>query len=109
MAITFAAPTEGATAVAALTPSSTLVASFQDGGGRNRDFRPLVAPAGGTPASAVYPSITSVTQVLDSAGSATGPVVLVLAPGTSDTVNTASVMRYTLDQNVQVVTVSGTY
>lgn len=108
MAITFSAPTEGATAVAALS-ASTLVASFSDGEGRSRSFRPPVAPAGGTAASAIYPSITSVTQVLDSGGSATGPVVLVLAPGTADTVNVSSPMRYTLDQNVEVVTVSGTY
>ena len=108
MAITFAAPTEGATAVAALS-ANTLVASFADGEGRSRNFRPPVSPAGGTAASAIYPSITSVTQVLDSAGSATGPVLLVLAPGTSDVVNVTSPMRYTLDQDVEVVTVSGTY
>jgi hypothetical protein len=108
MAITFSTPYEGASAVAAIS-TSTLIASFTDGEGRSRNFRPPVNPAGGTAASAIYPSITSVTQVLDSAGSATGPVLLVLAPGTSDTVNAASPMRYTLDQDVEVVTVSGTY
>ena len=109
MAITYAAPTEGATAVAALTPTSTLVASFQDGSGRSRSWVPRVAPAGGTTAAEWFPSITSVSQILDSAGSATGPVILTLAAGTSDTVNVTSPMRYTLDQDVEVVTVSGTY
>lgn len=108
MAITFAAPTEGATAVAALS-ASTLVASFSDGEGRSRNFRPAVSPAGGTAASAIYPAIVSVTQTLASAGAATGPITLVLAPGTSDTVNVTSPMRNTLDQDVEVVTVSGTY
>ena len=108
MAITFSTPYEGATAVAAIS-ASTLVASFSDGEGRSRSWVPKVAPAGGTTAASVYPSITSVTQVLDSAGSATGPVLLVLAPGTSDTIDSASPMRYTLDQDVSIVTVSGTY
>ena len=109
MAITYASPTEGATAVAALTPSSTLIASFQDGSGRARTWVPAVAPVGGTTAAEVFPSITSVSQVLDSAGSATGPVILHLAAGSSDTVDAASVLRYTLDQNVSVVTVSGSW
>ncbi len=108
MSITFAAPTEGATAVAALS-ANTLVASFQDGGDRSRTFVSAVAPAGGTTAASVYPAIVTATQVLDSTGSATGPVLLHLTPGSADTVNAASVMRYTLDQNVSVVTVSGTY
>lgn len=108
MAITFAAPTEGATAVAALTVN-TLVAQFSDGEGRARSWVPAVAPQSGTAASAVYPAIASVSQVLDSAGSPTGPVLLHLTPGTADTVDAASVLRYTLDQNVSVTTVSGTY
>ena len=75
MAISYAAPTEGATAVAALTPSSTLVRQLQDGVGPvTRHGCRASAPAGGTTAAEWFPSITSVSQILDTAGSATGPV-----------------------------------
>ncbi len=109
MAISYAAPTEGATAVAALTTGSTYIASFSDGEGCARSWVPAVAPAGGTTAAEWFPTLASVSQVLDSAGSATGPVLLHLTPGTSDTTDAASVLRYVLDQNVSVVTVSGTF
>ena len=36
-------------------------------------------------------------------------MLLHLTPGTSDTTDAASVLRYVLDQNVSVVTVSGTF
>ena len=61
MAITFAT-TEGAAAVVGITPG-TLIAAFQDGSGRSRSFQPVNAPSGGTAATAVYPSLTSVSAV----------------------------------------------
>jgi len=64
---------------------------------------------GGTAASVVFPSIVSATVVAGSDGSASGPVKLVLQPGSGDLFNASSVMTYLLDQNAIVVLVSGTF
>jgi hypothetical protein len=113
MAVTFSAPVEGATAVAALSVG-TLVAQLSDGEGRARSFIPPVAPQSGTAATAVYPAIVSVSAVSYDDGTGVndphvGPVKLVLKPGTADTVNVGSPLVFTLDQNAAVTTVSGTY
>jgi hypothetical protein len=113
MAVTFSTPTQGSTAVAALS-AGTLVAQLSDGEGRVRSFVPAVAPSGGTTAASVYPAIVSatLTQYDDGTGvndPHAGPVRLVLKPGTGDTVNTSSPLAFTLDQEASVTTVSGTY
>lgn len=123
MALTYAAPTVGATAVAALS-AGTLVAFLLDGEMRARTFIPYSAAqspqwngatgtgnlaGSGTTASIVFPAVVSATQVLDSAGNATGPVKLVLQPGSGDLFNASSVMSYLVDQEVVVGTVSGTF
>lgn len=112
MALTYAAPTVGATAVAALSPG-TLVAFYLDGEERGRTFTPVTqfaeAPTGGDAASKWFPAVVSASQVLDSTGAATGPVKLSLSPGTSDVVNASSVLNLLLDQDVIVGTVSGTF
>lgn len=114
MALTYAAPLVGASAVVAgLTPGTTLIALYLDGEERGRSFVPpaagVAAPPASTTASVIFPQVVSVSQVLDSAGAATGPVKLVLKPGTGDTVNASSVLSLVLDQNVIVSTVSGTF
>jgi hypothetical protein len=115
MAVTFSTPVEGASAVAALS-TGTLVAQVSDGEGRARSFIPPVAPAGGTQASAVYPSISSVKAltiadvVNGSPVTQYGPVTLVLKPASGDTANVSMPgLYFTLDQDVAVTTVSGTY
>ena len=123
MAVTYSAPTIGATAVAALT-AGTRVAFFIDGESqRSRNFIPAasdnaqyyggsnVAIAGsGLTIAQVFPQVVTATQIADPTGGTTGPVKLVLQPGTGDTNNVASTMTYLLDQNVVVgVAASGTF
>ncbi len=113
MSVTFSAPVEGATNVAALS-AGTLVASFSDGEGRARSFLPVNTPTGGTAASAIYPAIVSASMVSYDDGTGVndphpGPVKLVLKPGTADTVNVGSPLVFTLDQDVAVTTVTGSY
>lgn len=111
----------GAGNVAALSPG-TLIASFLDGNERGRTFVPplgaLASQFGGaatplvssnTAAGVVFPAIVSATVISDSAGNPTGPLKLVLAPGTGDLTNASSVMTYLLDQEVQVTTVTGSF
>lgn len=64
---------------------------------------------GGSAASVVFPAVVSATIVQGSDGSNSGPVKLVLSPGTGDLFNASSVMTFLLDQNAIVVTVSGTF
>lgn len=112
MALTYAAPTVGATAVAALS-AGTVVAAFFDGEiGRNRNFIPQAVANGVSTnnANTQFPTIVSVTKIQDPTGAnQTGQVKLVLAPGSADQVNVASWMTYYLDANVVVCTVSGTF
>jgi len=113
MAVTFSAPVEGSTNVAALSVG-TLVAQLSDGEGRSRSFIPPVAPQSGTAASAIYPSILAASMVSYDDGTGVndphpGPVKLVLKPGTADTVNVGSPLVFTLDQDVAVTTVTGSY
>ncbi len=63
---------------------------------------------GGSAASIVFPAVVSATVQAGSDGSASGPVKLVLSPGSGDLFNASSVMTYLLDQNAIVITVSGT-
>jgi hypothetical protein len=98
----------GATSVAALS-TGLYVAKFQDGAGLAKDFSPVNPPAASTNASAVFPSIVSVSQVIDSAGGSTGPIRLLLKPATGDPINTGNPLGYLLDQDVTVLTVSGTF
>lgn len=108
------------------------VASFLDGSQRGRSFVPPVGTqssqftgatvgVGGTglvagslygsstPVAVVFPYIQSAQVLLDSNGGATGPLKLVLVPGTGDITNASSVMTYLLDQDVMLTTVTGTF
>lgn len=111
------------------------VASFVDGSERARSFVPPVGTmasqytgaagntvgaststvfvgqlyGGGTAVSVVMPYIQSAQVLLDSNGAATGPLKLVLVPGTGDITNASSVMTYLLDQDVVLTTVTGTF
>lgn len=112
MALTYAAPTVGATAVAALT-LGTVVAAFFDGESqRGRNFIPgaVGAATGGAAANTQFPTVVSATKINDPTGAnQTGQVKLVLAPGSADVVNVASPMTFYVDPNVVVCTVSGTF
>jgi hypothetical protein len=72
----------------------------------------VTLPAGGlwnsgTAFNVVFPTIVSVTQVIDSYGNPSGPVKLVLQPGSGDLFNASSTMTFWLDQNATVITVTG--
>lgn len=112
MALTYAAPTVGATAVAALS-AGTIVAAFFDGENqRSRNFIPGAVATGvaSDNANTQFPTVVSATKIQDPTGaSQTGQVKLVLAPGSKDVVNVASPMTFYLDPNVVVCTVSGTF
>ncbi len=119
MSITYST-TEGAAAVLDLTPGSTLIAAFEDGSGQARDWLPINAVAGGTAASAIFPSLTSVSAVTvqndsgiqgvleDESGLNYGAITLVLRAAPGDTVS-APGMAFTLDSNLSVVTATGTF
>ncbi len=119
MAISYS-QVQGAAAVVGINPG-TLIAAFEDGSGRSRSFQPVNTPSGGTAASAVYPSLTSVSAVTandecgtqglmedESSSSVYGAVTLVLKAGTADTISSPG-MVFVLDQDVSVITVSGTF
>lgn len=112
MALTYAAPTVGATAVAALS-AATIVAAFFDGeSNRSRNFIPgaVGAAVSSDNANTQFPVVVSATKITDPTGAnQTGQVKLVLQPGSKDTVNVASPMTFYLDPNVVVCTVSGTF
>jgi hypothetical protein len=113
MALTYAAPTVGATAVAALS-AGTAVAAFLDGENlRSRNFIPgaVGAATGGDAANTQFPTVVSVSQIQanDGSGAQTGQVKLVLQPGSKDVVNVASPMTFYLDRNVVALTVTGTF
>lgn len=107
MALTYSVAA-GATNVAALS-TGLYVAKFQDGASLAKDFSPVNPPGAGINASAVFPSIVSVSQVVDSNGGSTGPVRLLLKPATGDLINPGNPLGYLLDQDVTVLTVSGTF
>jgi hypothetical protein len=112
MALTYAAPTVGATAVAALS-ANTAVAAFLDGESqRSRNFIPGAVSTGiaSDNATTQFPQIVSATTVVAPDGSGQiGQVKLVLKPGSKDVVNVASWMTFYLDPNAVVCTVSGTF
>ena len=111
----------GAQEVAGLS-AGTLVAAYLDGEERGRTFIPAQntpaatfgggggnLQASGVTAASVFPAVVSASVVNDSAGNPTGPVKLVLSPGTADVINASSVLNYLLDQESVVITVSGTF
>jgi aconitase A len=114
MALTYAAPTVGATAVAALS-AGTIVAAFFDGESqRGRNFIPGAVSAGvaSDNANTQFPTVVSATKIQNNDGvngNQTGQVKLVLAPGSKDVVNVASWLTFYVDPNVVVCTVSGTF
>jgi hypothetical protein len=112
MALTYAAPTIGATAVAALS-ANTPVAAFLDGESqRSRNFiQGAVSTAvGGDNATTQFPQVVSASTVVAPDGSGQiGQVKLVLKPGSKDVVNVSSVMTFYLDPNAVVLTVTGTF
>lgn len=113
MALTYAAPTIGATAVAALSANTSVAAFFDGENARARNFIPpaggVATPAGGTNATVVFPAVVSASTITDpTGGGQVGQVKLVLKPGTGDTVNN-SPMTFYLDSNAVVLTVSGTF
>ena len=112
MALTYAAPTIGATAVAALSAGTAVAAFFDNEAGRGRNFitGAVAAATGGDNATTEFPTVVSVTQIQANDGSAkTGQVKLVLQPGSKDVINVASPMTFYLDPNPVVLTVSGTF
>lgn len=98
---------EGASAVSGLSVG-TLVAHFESTVSGERDFIPFNTPESGSAASLYFPAITAISRVDDSAGNATGPINLRLAPGVSDLTD-ISPMAFVLSDDVSVVTVSGTF
>ena len=115
MALTYAAPTVGATAVAALSAGTLVAALFDGENNRSRNYIPGAVQNGVSTqnASTQFPQIVSVTQIQAtdpvSGTPKTGQVKVVLQPGSADVVNVASVQTVYMDPNVVALTVSGTF
>ena len=112
MSLTYS-PVEGAAAIAALAPGTTLIAAVSSSE-TSRSFVPINAVAEDSDASAWFPSLTSATAVtkqdqIDLQTVLTyGAVTLVLKAGAADTVSSPG-MVFTLDSNASVITVTGTF
>jgi len=99
--------------------ANDVVVAFVDEYNRGKYYRPdlmtlvptaTTGPQAGDAANVWLPKVGTVTQVLDPTGGATGPYKVTLIPGTSDTVNVASVLTVTVDQNALfIVANSGTW
>lgn len=107
----------GAAAIIAALSSSDVILSITRSDGFAKSFMPTYnylegsggyGPLTGAAYSTVFPSFSSYTEVTDPAGSGqVGQVKLVLTPGSSDTVNSSSVLNFTLDANAIVVYIAG--
>ena len=92
--------------------ANDVIVGFVDELNRGRLYLPFtwgLAPQAGDSAGKWLPKVVSTTQVLDSAGSSTGPWKVVIQPGTADTVNVASVQTVLVDQNAQFIKATSTW
>lgn len=93
--------------------ANDVVVAFVDEYNRGKYYRPdlmTLAPQAGDAANVWLPKVTAVSQVTDPTGGSTGPYKVTLAPGSSDTVNVASVLSVVVDQNALfIVANSGTW
>ena len=93
--------------------ANDVVVAFVDEFNRGRMYSPILkdglAPQTGDAANVWLPKVVSVTQVLDPTGGSPGPWKIVLQPGSSDTVNVASVQTVLLDQSALVIKATSTW
>jgi hypothetical protein len=93
--------------------ANDVVVAFVDEYNRGKYYRPdlmTLAPQAGDAANVWLPKVGTVTQVVDPTGGSTGPYKVTLIPGSSDTVNVASVLTVTVDQNALfIVANAGTW
>lgn len=93
--------------------ANDVVVAFIDEYNRGKYYRPdlmALAPQAGDAANVWLPKVGTATQVSDPTGGATGPYKVTLIPGTSDTVDVASVLNVVVDQNALfIVANAGTW
>lgn len=98
------------TKVASLAANAVVV-GFMDEYNRAKLFLPFtwgLVPQGGDSAGTWLPKVVSVTANQEPGG-ATGSYTVVLQPGTSDTVNVASVQTVRVDTNALFITATSTW
>ena len=99
---------------AASLAATNVVVGFIDEGNRARLYEPFavgLAPQAGDTAAKWLPSVVSSTAIQNSDGTntETGQYLVVLSPGTADTVNVASVQTVRVDPNTLFITATGTW